>query len=62
MFSGLSLAFIIVSNSIMALLVIQAKTYVFLFDSVGKWFVFVISLFLNKICYWTRDRSFLSFN
>jgi hypothetical protein len=36
MFLGLSLVFIIVSNNIIVLLVIQAKTYIFLSDSVGK--------------------------
>jgi hypothetical protein len=50
-FSGFILAFMVVSNNIIVLLVIQAKTYVFLSDSVGKWFVFAISLFLNKIYY-----------
>jgi hypothetical protein len=36
MFSGSFLVSIIVSNSIIVLLVIQTKTYVFLSDSVGK--------------------------
>jgi hypothetical protein len=51
MFLGLSLVFIIVSNSIIALLVVQAKTYVFLFDSVRKWSALAVSLPLSKICY-----------
>jgi hypothetical protein len=51
MFSGLSLASIIISNSVIVLLVVQIKTYVFLSDSVGKWSAFAVSLFLNKIYY-----------
>jgi hypothetical protein len=51
MFLGLFLVFIIVSNNIIVLLVVQAKIYVFLSDLIRKWSVFVISLFLNKICY-----------
>jgi hypothetical protein len=36
MFLGLFLVSIVVSNSVIALLVIQAKKNIFLFDSVGK--------------------------
>jgi hypothetical protein len=50
-FSGLFSAFIIVSNSIAALLVVQTEIYIFLSDSVGKWSALVISLLLSKTCY-----------
>jgi hypothetical protein len=50
-FSGSSLDSIIVSNNIIVLPVVSAKTYVFLFDSVGKWSALVVNLFLNKTCY-----------
>jgi hypothetical protein len=50
-FSGSSSVFIIVSNSIIVLLVVQAKTYVFLSNSVGKWSVLAVSLPLSKTCH-----------
>jgi hypothetical protein len=49
--SGSSSASIVVSSSIITLLVIQAKTYVFLSDSIRKWSALAVSLFLSKTCY-----------